>query len=113
MPSHTPPTPPPERSLSDQETIMQTDLYATISTGTPVTLHSGRVARVSPRTYTTCTGYVAWLTAAEAKALRLAGYSTGRYSYSVDMSGDIERWINGYGGWIARVQAPTVIRDLY
>ena len=80
----------------------------TIATGTKVTLHNGRIAEASPRTWNTCTGYVAWLTESEAKSMKLDGYSTGRYSYSVDMAGNIERWVNGYGGKIASVQAPTI-----
>lgn len=79
-----------------------------VANGSKVILHNGRIADVTPRTCDTCTGYIAWLTAAEAKALRLAGYSTGRYSYSIDMAGTVERWVNGYGGAIARVKAPTI-----
>jgi hypothetical protein len=81
---------------------------STIATGTSVTLHNGRVATVTPRTYNTCTGFVVWLTAAEAKVMKLQGHSTGRYSYSVDMAGNIERWVNGYGGKITSVEAPTI-----
>ena len=80
-----------------------------IATGTKVVLQNGRVAEVSPRTYNTCTGYVVWLLPSEVKALRIAGYSTKRYSYSVDMAGNVERWINGYGSMICNIKAPTII----
>jgi hypothetical protein len=80
----------------------------TISTGAAVILSTGRKTTVSPRTCNTVTGFVAWLTQGEAKRLKLDGYSTGRYSYSVDMSGQVERWINGYGGYVATVAAPVV-----
>ena len=80
----------------------------TIVSGTMVTLHNGRKATLTPRTYNTSTGWVVWLTRAEARTLRLPGYSTGRYGYSVDMDGKIERWVNGYGGYIATINAPVV-----
>ena len=81
----------------------------TIATGTKVTLHNGRIAEVMPRTYNSCTGYIVWLTETEAKTMKLDGYSTGRYSYSVDMAGSVERWVNGYGGKIASVKAPIIV----
>ena len=80
-----------------------------IESGTEVTISTGRRAAVLPRTMGTCTGWVVWLTDREAKNMRLSGHSTGRYSYSVDMAGKVERWINGYGGYIAKVAAPVII----
>ena len=79
-----------------------------ISTGTAVILPTGRKTTVSARTYNTCTGFIAWLTNAEAKRLKLDGYSTGRYSYSVDMGGTVERWVNGYGGYVTKIAAPAL-----
>lgn len=79
-----------------------------IQTGTVVILHSGRKTTLSPRTYNTCTGFVAWLTRAEVKQLKLSGHSTGRYSYSVDTAGTVERWVNGYGGYLTKIAAPAV-----
>lgn len=80
----------------------------TIVTGTTVTLHNGRKTTVTPRTYNTSTGWIVWLTQAEARTMRLPRYSAQRYSYSVDLQGQVERWINGYGGVIAKVTAPVV-----
>ena len=80
----------------------------TIATGTMVTLHNGRKATLTPRTYNTSTGWIVWLTRAEARTMRLQGYSTGRYGYSVDMDGRVERWVNGYGGIITKIKAPVV-----
>lgn len=76
--------------------------------GDQVTLCTGRVATVSPRTYNTVTGYVVWLTKAESRSLKLSGYTLERYSFSVDMSGRVERWVNGFGGIIKIIQAPVL-----
>lgn len=68
-----------------------------------------RTTRISPRTYNTHTGWIVWLTKTEAKALKLRGYTSG-YSYSVDLNGNVERWVNGYGGYVAKIQAPQIVR---
>lgn len=79
-----------------------------METGTQVRLPTGRVAGVSPRTYGSATGWVVYLTAAEARKLRLPGHSNGRYSYSIDMGGNIERWVGEYGGWVKTVAPPEL-----
>ena len=79
-----------------------------VTNSTTVTLHTGRKAQVTARTSNTNTGWIVFLTNAEAKKMRLSGYSTGRYAYSVALDGTVERWVNGYGGKIAKVAAPTL-----
>jgi len=56
------------------------------------------------RTMVTCTGFVADLTRAQARAMRLPGARSRKaYYYTVSPDGEVERWINGYGGPVARV----------
>lgn len=74
-----------------------------------VKLSTGRTVEVTSRTSNTVTGSVAWLTKTEAKKLKLPGYSTGKYSYSVDMSGQVERWANGFGGWVMNIKPPVEV----
>ena len=74
-----------------------------------VVLPFGRVAQTSARTMNTVTGQHVWLTQTEARKLRLPGSYQKKYSFSICPNGQVERWVNGFGGVVKTLPRLIVV----